>query len=100
MVVHITLWKLKDFACGNDKETNFEISRRLSAEVAEEFPRLLSSEVYRGFKSGGQNYDMVNILKFATREDLEEFLASPIHVKAHDFNKEIRSERAIIDIEV
>jgi len=99
MVVHITLWKLKDHACGNDKETNFEISKKLSAEVAEKFPKLLRSEVYRGFKSGGQNYDMVNVLEFATREDLEEFLASPIHGKAHDFNKEIRSERAVIDYE-
>lgn len=99
MVQHITLWKLKDFACGNDKETNFRISKELSAEVAAQFPKLLRSEVYRGFKSGGQNYDMVNILEFASRDDLEEFLVSPIHVKAHDFNKEIRSERAVIDFE-
>ncbi len=99
MVRHITLWKLKDFACGNDKETNYQISKKLSAEVAAQFPKLLRSDVYRGFKSGGQNYDMVNILEFANRDDLEEFLASPIHVKAHDFNKEIRSERAVIDFE-
>lgn len=99
MVRHITLWKLKDFACGNDKETNYEISKKLSAEVAQLFPKLLHSEVHRGFKCGGQNYDMVNILEFANRDDLEEFLASPIHIKAHDFNKEIRSERAVIDYE-
>ena len=99
MVRHITLWKLKDFACGNDKETNFEISKKLAADVAAKFPKLLKSEVYRGFKSGGQNYDMVNILEFANKEDLEEFLASPIHQDAHAFNAEIRSERAVIDFE-
>ena len=42
---------------------------------------------------------MVNILEFATREDLEEFLASPLHQQAHAFNQEIRSERAVIDYE-
>lgn len=99
MVRHITLWKLKDFACGNDKETNYEISKKMSFEVAKQFPKLLRTEVGRGFKCGGQNYDMVNILEFANREDLEEFLASPIHVQAHDFNKEIRAERAVIDYE-
>ena len=97
MIRHITLWKLKDFACGNDKETNYQISRKMSFEVAKKFPKLLRTEVGRGIKVGGQNYDMCNILEFACREDLEEFLASPIHQEAHAFNAEIRAERAVID---
>lgn len=99
MVRHITMWKLKDFACGNDKETNYEISRQQGLALAEQFPKLLHTEFHRGFKCGGQNFDMVNILDFASREDLEAFLASPLHMKAHDFNQEIRSERAVIDYE-
>lgn len=99
MVKHITMWKLKEFAWGNDKETNFRIAKEQGIKLLDKFPKLLSTEFYRGFKSGGQNYDMVNILKFASREDLEEFLASPIHIEAHEFNKEIRYERAVIDFE-
>lgn len=99
MVRHITMWKLKDFAWGNDKETNFNLSKQIGLELAKQFPKLLHTEFHRGFKCGGQNYDMVNILEFASREDLEEFLASPLHLKAHDFNQEIRSERAVIDYE-
>ncbi len=99
MVRHITMWKLRDFAWGNDKETNYELSKQQGLALKDKFPKLLHTEFHRGFKCGGQNYDMVNILEFATREDLEEFLASPLHQQAHAFNQEIRSERAVIDYE-
>lgn len=82
MVRHITMWKLRDFAWGNDKETNYELSKQQGLALKDKFPKLLHTEFHRGFKCGGQNYDMVNILEFATREDLEEFLASPLHQQA------------------
>lgn len=100
MIRHITLWKLKDFACGNDKEKNFAISRQQSIELAKSYPKIINIEVGRGVKFGGVNFDMCKILDFATREDLEEFLASPIHQHLHAFNAEIRTERAVIDYEV
>ncbi|MBQ5952080.1 MAG: Dabb family protein [Lachnospiraceae bacterium] len=97
MVKHITLWKLKDFALGNDKATNFELSKQQTLELQKDFPKLRSVEIGRGFKSGPNDYDICKILTFDSKEDLEEFLASPIHQKAHAFNKEIRGERAVID---
>jgi hypothetical protein len=97
MIKHITLWKLKDFALGNDKETNFEIVKKNNYEVTRKSPFVRRTEVGRGFTQGVHNYDICIILEFNTREDLNNFMASKIHEKAHKFNAEIRSERAVID---
>lgn len=97
MIRHITLWKLKDFALGNDKETNFKIVKNMTYKIAKESPFLKKVEVGRGYKKGGQNYDLCIILEFNSKEDLEEYMASPNHQEAHKFNEEIRNERAVID---
>ena len=97
MVRHITLWKLKDFALGNDKATNFELSKQQTLDLKKDFPKLVSVEVGRGFKSGPHDFDICKVLTFESKEDLAEFLASPLHEKVHAFNKEIRGERAVID---
>ncbi len=100
MVRHITLWKLKDFACGNDKETNFEISKKMSYDQLGKFDGLISVEVGKGIKVGGANYDIGKIFTFRDREALETYLATPMHQEVHNFNKEIRYERAVIDYEI
>jgi hypothetical protein len=97
MVKHITLWKLKDFAAGNDKETNYKIIKERSIALAKQFPRLCNIEIGRGFKSGGQNYDIGMVLEFESKEALEEYLAFPGHKTMHEFAVEVRGERAVID---
>lgn len=100
MVRHITMWNLKPFAAGNDKETNYKIIKERSIELAKEFGKMESIEFGRGYKSGGQFYDMAQILTFRTKEDLEEFLAFPAHKTMHAFAVEVRAERAACDYEI
>lgn len=100
MIKHVTVWKLKDFACGNDKETNYVLSRDLTYEMMKEFPKLLHAEIGRGFTVGKNRYDLCKIFTFATKEDLEEFLKSPIHAKYKEFNDQIREASVVVDYEV
>lgn len=100
MIKHVTLWKLKEFACGNDKATNYRISRDMTLEMMKEFPKLLHAEIGQGFTEGKNRYDLCKIFTFATREDLEEFLHSPIHAKYKEFNDQIREAHVVVDYEL
>lgn len=100
MIKHVTLWKLKDYACGNDKDTNYRISRDLTYEMMKEFPKLLHAEIGRGFTTGATRYDLCKIFTFANKEDLDEFIRSPIHAKYKEFNSQIREAHVVVDYEV
>jgi len=100
MIKHVTLWKLKAEACGNDMETNYRISKEMTEDLLKDFPKMISAEVHRGFTTGKNRCDMCKIFTFATKEDLEEFLHSPIHEKYKKFNDEIRESNTVIDYEV
>lgn len=97
MIKHVTLWKLKDFACGNDKETNYQITKKMTVDLLKDFPKMIDAEVHRGFTVGNTRYDMCKIFTFANKEDLNEFLKSPVHDQYKKFNGEIREGNAVID---
>lgn len=99
MIKHVTLWNLKPFAAGNDRETNYKIMKERATALAKEFGKVRKLEIGRNFKSGGQNYDMVQILSFDDRQTLEEYLKYPGHLTIHEFAVEIRAERAVADFD-
>ena len=65
-----------------------------------DFPKMVDAEVFRGFTSGKNRCDMCKIFTFSNRDDLEEFLRSPVHEKYKKFNAEIRESNYVIDYEV
>lgn len=97
MIRHITLWNLKPFAAGNDKETNYRIIKEKSLALAKEFGKMVSIEFGRNFRDSAQSYDMAQILTFETKEDLQEFLDFPAHKVMHEFAVEVRAERGSCD---
>lgn len=97
MIRKITMWNLKPFAAGNNRDTNYQIIKERSIELAKKFGKMVSIEFGRGFKSGGQYYDMAQILTFRTKEDLDEFMDFPEHKTMHAFAVEVRAERAACD---
>lgn len=99
MIKHVTLWKLKEDACGRSKDENYRISRDMTLEMMQEFPKLLHAEIGQGFTCGKNRYDLCKIFTFANRDDLEEFLCSPIHAKYKAFNDQIREAHVVVDYE-
>ena len=96
MLKHITMWNLKPFAAGNDREKNYELIKEKAAATARKCPTVRSLEFGRGLVDGKDFY-MVQIVTFDDEKGLKEFLDSPVHQEMHAFAVEVRAERAAYD---
>lgn len=99
MVKHIVFWRMKEFAEGNDMETNIKIATAMLDQVAEQFPQLKSISHHRCIFKGAHYWDLVEEMEFDSVQSLKEWAQFPPHKDLHDFVEEIRIERAAVDYE-
>ncbi len=97
MLVHIVMWKFKDFAEGADKQTNAEIMKAKLEALQGVVPQLKYAEVGIDFKHTQMSYDAVLISHFDSEEDLAAYKIHPAHVEVSSFCKKIRESRVVVD---
>lgn len=97
MLVHVVMWKFKDFAEGADKETNAKIMKTKLESLLGVVPQLKYVEVGVDFKHTEMSYDAVLITHFESQEDLEAYKVHPAHVEISSFCKKVRESRTVVD---
>ena len=97
MLVHIVMWKFKDFAEGADKQTNAKIMKEKLEALQGVVPQLKYAEVGVDFKQTQMSYDAVLISHFDSEEDLAAYKVHPAHVEISNFCKKIRESRTVVD---
>ena len=81
MLVHIVMWRFKDFANGATKEENLKQMKQRLEGLVGVVPELVSAEVGIDFKHTDMSYDAVLISKFRSEEDLAAYKVHPAHVE-------------------
>ncbi len=100
MVKHIVVWKLKEFAEGNNKNLNAQKVKELIENMRGKIPGLRYIEVGINFTIEEGCADVVLYSELDSREALNLYQSHPVHVAVKDFIKNVRSERHVIDYEV
>ena len=99
MVKHIVFWRMKDFAEGNDMDTNIELAVARIDEVVKQFPRLRKITHHRCLFHGKHYWDFVEEMEFDDIQSLKDWAEFPPHKELHAFVEKIRIERAAVDYE-
>ncbi|WP_097027478.1 Dabb family protein [Clostridium peptidivorans] len=100
MIKHIVMWKLKEFAEGNDKAENAKIIKTDLENLQEKINELKFVEVGININNSPQAYDVVLYSQFESVEDLNIYQNHPEHVKLAEFAKKVVNERVVVDYEV
>ena len=99
MIVHIVMWKLKDSANGNPKETNARAMKEQLESLNGNIPGLILLKVGINVSKTESSSDIVLYSEFKTMRDLEAYQEHPLHKAVMPFVAEVRSERRVVDFE-
>ena len=97
MLVHIVMWRFKDFANGASKEENLKQMKQRLEGLVGVVPELVSAEVGIDFKHTDMSYDAVLISRFRSEEDLATYKVHPAHVAVSEYCKKVSESRVDID---
>ena len=93
MIKHIVMWKLKEFAEGNNKSENANIIKKSLESLKGEISEIKFIEVGININEAKQSYDVVLCSEFESMEALDRYQKLPKHVKAANFIKKAVEER-------
>jgi hypothetical protein len=93
------MWKLKDEAHGNDKETNARLIKEKLEALNGKIDGLLKLEVGIDFAGGG-NFDIVLYSELSKKEDLDTYQNHPLHQATLPFIREAVADRKAVDCEI
>lgn len=97
MLVHIVMWKFKEFAEGASREENAKRMKEKLESLLGVVPQLKYAEVGMDFKHSDMSYDAVLISHFDNEQDLAAYKVHPAHVAVSSFCKKIRESRVVVD---
>lgn len=97
MLVHIVMWRFKEFAEGAAKEENAKKMKEGLEALMGVVPQLKYVQVGIDFKHTAMSYDAVLISHFENEEALAAYKIHPAHVAVSDFCKKIRESRVVCD---
>lgn len=100
MVKHIVFWKLKKKALGKTATENAQLIKEKLEALNGKIPSLLSLEVGFDFSKTRESVDIVAYCTFATRNDVDSYLAHPAHEAVVPFLVKVTSELRYADYEV
>lgn len=100
MIKHIVIWKLKEFAQGNDRATNARLFKQNVESLRGKIPGLLAIEVGIDYSGTGNSGDVVLYSEFDSRASLDGYQAHPLHQAIIPFGIEVTSERRMVDYEI
>ena len=98
MVRHIVMWRLKDEALGNTKESNAQKMKADLEALNGRIPGMLSLEV--GFNYNGGDFDLALTSVHESREALAVYNDHPEHVVIKKFVGQVVSQRAACDYDM
>lgn len=96
MVKHIVMWKLKEEAHGNNKETNAALIKEKLEALNGKIEGLRHLEVGIDFL-GGANFDVVLYSELEGKETLDLYQNHPLHQAILPFVREAACERKAVD---
>ena len=99
MIKHIVMWKLKEFAEGNNKSENANIIKNSLESLEEKISAIKFIEVGININEAKQSYDVVLCSEFESMEALDIYQNHPEHVKAAEFIKKAVEDRVAVDYE-
>lgn len=99
MIKHIVLWRLKETAHGNDRDTNARLMKEKLEALAGRIPGLLRIEVGIDMSHEETSAQVALYSEFADRESLAGYAADPGHREIMAFIAEARTERRVVDYE-
>jgi hypothetical protein len=97
MIKHIVMWKLKDFAEGNDRQTNARLVKEKLEALDGLVPGLLELEVGLGIGQGGDACDVALYTVFADEAALSAYQEHPDHKAVFPFIGSVRETRSVTD---
>ncbi|RJG17056.1 Dabb family protein [Massilia cavernae] len=100
MIKHIVMWKLKDFAEGQDKAANAQKMKQMLDACAKLVPGTLRFEVALAQPGLEATYDVVLYSEFDSKQSLDAYADHPEHVAVKPFIGAVRAERQCMDYEV
>ncbi|NTU97637.1 MAG: Dabb family protein [Chlorobiaceae bacterium] len=99
MIKHIVIWRLKDFAEGNQKEVNAAIVKRKLESLSGRIPGMSLIEAGIDFSRSDSSGDIVLYCEFSGRDALDTYQKHPEHVAIKDFIGNVTQERRVVDYE-
>jgi hypothetical protein len=100
MVKHIVMWKLKDEAHGNDRQTNANLIKEKLLALRGQIPGIVALEVGFDLSRSATSDDVVLYSEFIDMNTLAEYQIHPAHEALTPFISEATSERRLVDYEV
>ncbi len=100
MVKHIVLWRLKDNAHGNDRQTNAYLIKEMLEALRGRIPGMTAIEVGIDFSTTDSSADLMLYSEFVDREALQSYQAHPEHQALIPFIGEATRERRLVDYAV
>lgn len=97
MIKHIVMWRLKDSAHGNDRDTNARLIREKLEALQGRIPGLLKLEVGFDFVGAETSSHVVLYSEMENRDALEVYQKHPLHQAVAGFIKEACMERRAVD---
>jgi hypothetical protein len=100
MIKHIVMWRLRAFAENADKTENAARMKRMLEALPGRIPEIRRLEV--GLDTGGAEgaFDVVLCAEFDSPAALDRYQEHEDHLKAAEFIRKIREDRASVDYEV
>jgi hypothetical protein len=100
MINHIVMLRIKDFAEGKSKKENLEYMKTLLYSLKEKISGILDLEVGINYKQHEPAFDLALIVKFDSKQDLENYIVHPEHKKIAEYIHKVRTDRAVVDYEI
>jgi hypothetical protein len=100
MIKHIVMWRLKDVAHGNDRQTNATLIKEKLTALRGRIPGMVDLEVGVDFSRTDSSFDLVLYSVFRDREALGAYQANPEHEALKPFIGSATSERKVVDYEI
>jgi hypothetical protein len=100
MIKHIVMWRLKEVAHGNDRQTNANLIKEKLTALKGRIPGMTTVEVGIDFSRTDSSCDVVLYTEFIDRNALEAYQVNPEHEALKPFIGLASTERKIVDYEV
>jgi len=99
MIRHIVMWRLRDSAHGNDRQTNAYLVKEKLEALRGKMPGMTALEVGIDFSRTESSGDVVLYSEFVDIDALKAYQAHPEHLALIPFIGDATIERRIVDYE-
>lgn len=100
MIKHIVMWKLKEFAEGNEKLENAKIIKTGLEALKNEISEIKFIEVGININEAEKESDVVLVSEFESMEALDIYQNNEKHKEVATFIKKVVEKRVAVDYEV